>query len=74
MTVIIRKNSWRFADGSLLSEEEKDKLRKEMSLELETDLKDTGRHSAAFTSWQQQKIKMMQNSHRRSSCPRTPRK
>ena len=42
MTVIIRKNSWRFADGSLLSEEEKDKLRKEMSLELETDLKDTG--------------------------------
>ena len=55
MTVIIRKNSWRFADGSLLSEEEKDKLRKEMSLELETDLKDTG-WQGLLKSWISKRI------------------
>ena len=41
MTVIIRKNAWRTADGSLLSEKEKDQIRQEIGLELESDLKDS---------------------------------
>ena len=42
MTVIIRKNVWRTADGSLLSEKEKDQIRQEIGLELNSDLKDSG--------------------------------
>ena len=55
MTVIIRKNVWRTADGSLLSEKEKDQIRQESGLELDSDLKDSG-WQGLLKSWISKRI------------------